>query len=698
MSADSVLRRAYEHIDARRWEKAAGVCDAVLRRHPNHAEALGLRGAVASQQGDDAAAVKWLDRAIELLPQRWDLHHNAGVAHRRLGQLDEAVLRLRTAVALKPDSAEASHSLAAALADQGLTSEAIAVYERALELADRSGARTALADLLLASGRVDDAAAHYEHALVVDDTVAAAWYGLGGIKLTAKAYRAAAACFNRCAALKPDMFDAWFGLGCAQLARNHHLAAAEAFRQCVRLNPASVEAHHNLGQCLFNLGDVDGAIESFRRCVAQCERRSERDDAMELPLQSIAVVIPGSPSATHKAVLEARAAWGATQRATPLASAAVAVRDRLRIGYVSAFFGHENWMKPVWGLLNQHDRTRFAIHLFSDGAFANAQRVEAAQRSSYRPCDDDVVRDISGLDNDSAAARIAADGIDVLVDLNGYSRMDRLPVFARRPAGLIVAWFNQFATTGVPWFDYLIGDAHVIRPEEEPFYSETVLRVPGSYLTFSVDYPVPDVQPPPCLVRGFVTFGSFCSQYKITPDVLAAWSEILARVPSSRLFLKNAALGVAEHRSFLLDKLAAHGVSHDRVELHGPDSHFEFLRAYGEIDIALDTFPYNGGTTTTEAIWQGVPVVTFDGDRWASRTSASLLREAELGAWVARDPEGYVRLACQWAARDKLAELEALRAGMRNRARGSSACDTRSFARAMEDLYRQIYERKRQAG
>ena len=603
-----------------------------------------------------------------------------------------------------PDPAEADRHLGAALAEQGLADEAITAYERAVEFApDHAPTRLALADLLRARGRVDEAAAQYELALASDDTIVAAWYGLADIKLTARAYGPAAACFERCVRLNADMPNAWFGLGCAQLARNRHLAAAEAFRHCVALDPTDVEAHHNLGQSLFNLGDVDGAIASFRRAIAQAEGRADRARLVDLPLQSIAVVIPGSPGATHEAVRDARAAWGATQlaatqHAAPLPPVARTVRDRLRIGYVSAFFGHDNWMKPVWGLLNQHDRAEFAIHLFADGTLPTAPPADGAAPGhvmAYHPGDDDVVSDISRLNNDAAAARIAESRIDVLVDLNGYSRMARLPVFARRPAPVIVAWFNQFATTGVPWFDYLIGDAHVIRPDEEPFYTEKVLRVAGSYLTFSVDYPVPDVEPPPCVERGFVTFGSLCSQYKFTADVLAAWSEILGRAPASRLIIKNAALGVAEHRELVLDKLAANGVPRDRVELRGPGEHFEFLKAYGEIDIALDTFPYNGGTTTTEAIWQGVPVVTFDGDRWASRTSASLLREAGLGDWVAGDRNGYVRLAVNWAtATDAPARLAALRSAMRDQVRRSSACDTRSFARAMEDLYRRMWENR----
>jgi predicted O-linked N-acetylglucosamine transferase (SPINDLY family) len=345
-------------------------------------------------------------------------------------------------------------------------------------------------------------------------------------------------------------------------------------------------------------------------------------------------------------------------------------------------------MKPVWGLLNHHDRERFEVHLFSDAA---ESRIEHGRRPDPR----DRFHDTTALSNQDVAGLIREVGIDILVDLNGYSAPARLPLFALRPAPVMVAWFNMYATTGMDCFDYLVGDEHVIPEDEEAFYTERIVRVPGCYLTFEVAYPVPDVAPPPCLARGSITFGCLASQHKINADVLATWAEILDRCPDSRLLLKNARLGSAANREFVLARLADCGLPQARVQLDGPADHFRFLEAYAEVDVALDTFPYNGGTTTTEALWQGVPVLTFPGDRWASRQSASLLRSAGLGEFVARDRSDYIDQAVALAGSPGTpAMLAKLRRTMRSQLRQAPVCDTEAFARSMEQEYLRMWREK----
>jgi predicted O-linked N-acetylglucosamine transferase (SPINDLY family) len=209
--------------------------------------------------------------------------------------------------------------------------------------------------------------------------------------------------------------------------------------------------------------------------------------------------------------------------------------------------------------------------------------------------------------------------------------------------------------------------------------------VAGSYLTFAVDYPVPPVAEPPCIARGSITFGSLASQYKITPEVIAAWSRILAQCRGATLLLRNTALGSAANREFTAALFAQHGIPAERLRMEGAADHYEFLRTYDQIDIALDPFPYNGGTTTTEAIWQGVPVIAFRGDRWAARTSASILRAGDLGEFVAANVGDYIALAVRVAAAPEA--LDGLRRAMRARLLASPLCDTRAFARNMERLY-----------
>jgi protein O-GlcNAc transferase len=691
----------HREMESHNFDAARTLCQRLLRGDAKNGDALTLAGLLEAQRGDDAKAVEWFDKAIKQLPRRWDLYHNVGMILRRMGRLENAVLRLRKAVLLNPEAGEAHLQLGLVLGEQGDYGSSIAVLKRAVDCLPENGlARLSLAEALHNHGRVEAAAAQYERAISLDEDLPTAWFGQGHIQLAAGQHAQAAESFARCVALDDAMVRGWFGWGCAELGRNDNVAAARAFRRCVELEPDYAEAHQNLGQALFKLGELDEAMEHFTRVIAIVGDDASRRRLLELARRSIAVAIPGWSRASHAEVRDARAAWGEMQHVRP-----VSVRNqtspgdgRLRIGYISAFFGRDNWMKPVWGLVNQHDRTRFHVHLFHDGEFYGAPNADGGRPTpptAYRPHEDDVVCDLTGLDNDAAAELIAGQNIDVLVDLNGYSKMDRLAVFARRPAPVIAAWFNQFATTGVPWFGFLIGDRHVIRDAELPFYTERVLHVDGSYLTFAVDYPVPEVQLPPCVRRGYVTFGCLASQYKITDEVLAAWGEILRRAPTARLLLKNADSGIGAHQDFFRDKLAALGIAADRVSFGGPAKHFEFLDAYREVDIALDTFPYNGGTTTTEALWQGVPVVAFDGDRWASRTSATLLREAGLGEWVATDLAGYVDRAVQWATDPEAAgKLAGIRSAMRERLRAAKVCDTVTFARSMEGLFEQMWRQR----
>lgn len=477
----------------------------------------------------------------------------------------------------------------------------------------------------------------------------------------------------------PDGPRAWYSAGSAEYSRRDYAGAASCFRAALERCPNWLQAHHDLGRALFNLGEVEQALDQFRIAAAA------EDPAV--PEAAIAQIIPGNPAEDNQSILDARRRWAErhlalSHRAEDFSRQAKTVGDRpLRVGYVSSFFHKRNWMKPVWGLINHHDRRRFKIHLFSDAPQSSIEH-------GYVAHSEDVFHDTTGLSNDELAQKIKGQGIDLLVDLNGYSTMSRLPLFRMRPARLVVGWFNMYATTGIASYDYLIGDDIVIPHAEEKFYCEKIVRVPGSYLTFEVTYPVPPVVDPPSISKGTVTFGSLAPQYKITGEVIRTWSRILEQVPHSSLILRNRGLVAEGVRQFVHGLFERQGISRERVRLEGPAYHYEFLETYSRIDVALDTFPYSGGATTMEAIWQGVPVVTFWGDRWASRTSASILEAASLSILVGRGPEDYVSLAVDWATSpDRLVKL---RRTLRSHLLDSSVCDTRTFSRNMERIYTEM--------
>jgi protein O-GlcNAc transferase len=709
---DNLIEKALDHHRAGRLAEARGLYLSILKTTPDHREALYLLALIAHQTGQPAQAVELMRRLLAIAPSQAKHYSVLGIALMVLGKADEAEASLLRAVALD-DSAESYSNLGLLRGVRGRLDEAIAAYQQALARApgdaaahynlgnayrakkemepaaecylravdidsEHAHALAALGQILRALARTKDAVPFLKRAIILLPDDAGLHCDLGDALQTLRQLPEAAVAYRRSLQLNPALSRAWYSFGCVESAEKEYLRAITCFRRALEIQPDWPEAQHNLGQVLFKLGQIDEALDLFRQAA------SRGDPA--LPQAAIAVIIPGSPSSDNQAIFDARRTWAESQlptRRTPEYSARqVKTGDRpLRIGYVSSFFQDHNWMKPVWGLINQHDRHRFEVHLFSDAPASGIQY-------GYRRQPQDQFYDTTGVSNEELSQWIERAQIDLLVDLNGYSTLQRLPLFTLRPAPVIVGWFNMYATTGISSYDYLIGDDFVIPPEEERFYCEKIVRVPGTYLTFDVTYPVPAVADPPCLNDGAITFGCLASQYKITNDVIGAWSSILRQVPNSSLILKNAALASSGARQFLHGLFERHHVSRTRVRLFGPSVHYQFLETYGEIDIALDTFPYNGGTTTTEAIWQGVPLVTFLGDRWVSRTSASILQAACLGELVGQGIDDYMSLAIKLAnSPDRLLDL---RRNMRSRLRGSAVCDTETFARNMERLYTQM--------
>ncbi|MBM3621048.1 MAG: hypothetical protein FJX20_10180 [Alphaproteobacteria bacterium] len=494
----------------------------------------------------------------------------------------------------------------------------------------------------------------------------------------------AVALYRAVLAAEPRSAEGWYGLGTAVQSLGAQGEAAQALARAIACGADAAPVRLASGRAHFALGEVEAAIDQFARI------EDAHDESLRvMALMNKAVSIPGDPRADNAAVLRSRRTW-ARSEATRVGTAPVAPRrrraagDKLKIGYVSSFFGAANWMKPVYGVINRHDRAGFELHLFADGGLPSPE-------VGYRDHDTDIVHRIRNASTADLADYIRRAGVDVLVDLNGYSVPGRLGLYLRRPAPAIVGWFNMFATSGMPGYGHIVGDGQVIPGREERHYSEHVWRVPGSYLAFEVAYPVPDVAPPPCLAHGHITFGCLGSQYKITDGVIAVWAAILGRAPTSRLYLRNGVLSDASSREAVLARFVKAGIDRRRIDLEGRIAHFDFLASYSRVDIALDTFPYNGGTTTTEALWQGVPVLAFDGDRWASRTSKSLIVAAGMGEWCLPDEASYVERAVALAADPATpAMLAAMRANMRARLAVSPVCDCERLCRALEDIYRRV--------
>ncbi len=459
--------------------------------------------------------------------------------------------------------------------------------------------------------------------------------------------------------------------------------AIETYRQSLDLKPKNPKTLHNLARVLYRLGRTDEAADHLKQCT-------EQSDLID-PWLSLATIIPGCGQSDQQEIFDMRKEFAARLAEQETAVKTIrrpwpgrSIKKRLRVGYLSEFFHCGNYMKPVWGLINNHNRYAFEIHLFSDSPIGSAW-------PGYHNHAGDRIHEVAKLDNLALGALIQSQAIDILVDLNAYSTPRRLALFLGHPAPVTVAWFNMYATSGLAGYDYIIGDPWVVRSDEAKYYTEKILTLPVSYLTFAVSYEVPEIVDPPCIQAGELTFGSLITQYKITPQVLDAWAEILKKTQHTRLFLANKALKSKWNCQYLMDQFRQRGVEAERVTLSGPRNHHGFLQYYDQMDIALDTFPYNGGTTTMEALWQGVPVLTHDGDRWASRTSYSLLASSPVGDYVATDCQDMIDHAVALAENPQTPiRLRELRRHMRERLSYGQVCNTRALSKHMEALYKKV--------
>jgi len=697
-------------------DAAASCYAAVLRDSPDDYDALYLLGIIAYQQESNSRAIELLGRAVASDPLQSAARNALGLALRRNGRDHDAVVQFREAVGCNPSSAAAHHNLGLTLAAMGDFHGAVESYCAAIELApghknalyqlalalvhlDRGqeaseslrrvlgidpafgDAYLELAELLRAQGNPREAIAVLKQVIASCGQDAEFLAGAGTAFADMRQWKTSADAFGKALALDQNHLSSLTGLGAVEVDNSQEARALPRFERALARNPDCAEAHFHRARALCGLGQIEDAIDAFTRSA---------ELGLAAGRNNVASIIPGDPRASNRDVLDNRREWAKRFARGSAVQGGFSTRPRgaggkLRLGYVSRSFHHPNWMKPVWALLNRHDRRQFTVHLFSDSPRSSVDY-------GFAPQPGDQFHDTASLSAAELAALVSRMEIDLLVDLNSYGAMGRLPLYALKPAPLIIGWFNSYATTGIEQFDCLVGDDQVIPPDEEQFYVERIVRVPGSYLSFEVNYPVPDVAAPPCLRRGHLTFGSMCSLYKLTNEVASSWARILRECPTAHLFLKNAGLASAANREWLAAKFAACGVAPSRLRLEGPSAHFDFLAKYAEIDIALDTFPYNGGTTTTEAIWQGIPVITFRGDRWVSRTSASLLVNGGLGEFVADDHEGYVRRAVEFGNNPATpSRLEHLRRDMRLRLAASPVCDVAAFTRNMERIYRDLW-------
>jgi protein O-GlcNAc transferase len=471
-------------------------------------------------------------------------------------------------------------------------------------------------------------------------------------------------------------------LGNALTAHGELEKAVTAFRRALALMPNLVEAHGNLGNALRDQGKLDEAVAAYRQALAL--RPDYADAEMNLAFTQL-----HRPSVGLADILAASRRWNDAHAARfqerwPV-HARPAQPDRLpRIGFVSADFRAHAVGFLVIPAIEGLARAGFHLTCYSNSVATDALTARFVKAAS-------VWRPAAALSDDALAEQIRADGIDILIDLSGLSAGHRLLAFARKPAPIQVAsWVGFPSTSGLAAMDYFLADRHQVPVGAEALYSEAVVRLPDSYIAFEPPIDAPPVGDPPALSQPGVTFGSFNNLKKITPEVVAAWSTILQRLPTSRLLLKTQALNCTATRRHYAALFAGNGIADDRLSFVGATPTAQHMGWMLRADIALDSFPYAGGRTTLEALWMGLPVITLPRETFASRHSLSYLSSIGLSELAAADVERYVELAVDLA--NDVGRLAAMRSGLRARILASPLCDvdrfTGNLAAALTTMWR----------
>ena len=600
---------------------------------------------VTPPRGNAAAGVTIRNMPQVTIEQAMQLasRHYAGGNLRAAGEICRSILDVL------PDHAPATHLL-------GL-------------IAHQKGDQAAAVELLYRSIRLDPASSEY-------------YSNCGGVLRMLGRFDEALACLQQAVALDPDNASALNNLAIELSSRGQHDQAIDAWRRAIALEPRDCRYHQGLGCALTEVGLLDEAIASLQHAI-------ELDADFVPAYSSLLLAFNYHPRSTPAFLLEQHRRF-ARRFAEPLTAAAAACGNNpdpdrtLRIGYVSGDFRRHSVMYFLEPILRHHDRSAFDVFCYSTCAWADQVTDRLRQCASQ-------FRDIAALDDEAAAALVRSDAIDILVDLSGHMSGGRLLVFARKPAPVQVSYLGYPSTTAMSAIDYRITDAAADPPGmTDAYFSERLLRLPQTFLCYGPPSDAPDVAPPPFEIDDRVTFGSFNMLAKLTPQTIAAWARILAAVSGSRLLLKCGPLGSAPTATRITAAFAGHGIAADRLILMGHiDSHSEHLAAYGRIDIALDSFPYNGATTTCEAMWMGVPVVALAGETHHARVGVSLLTAVGLPELIAHDIDDYVRLAVE-LAQDR-GRLTRLRREMRPRMAQSALTDGGRFSGSLEAVYRRIW-------
>ena len=718
------LQAAVKHLQAGQLQQAEHIFRKVLVVDPNNATVNHLLGVISHQVGQNDEATHLIRKAIRCKPDYVEAHSDLGIVLQELGRPEEAAVSYRKAITIKPDFAEAHSNLGNALIEQGRLEEAAVSYRKAITVKpDYAQAHSNLGVALKEQGRLEEAAVSCRKAITIKPNYAGAHSNLGVVlKEQGRLEEAAVSC-RKAISIKPDYAEAHNNLGNALKEQGRLEEAAVSYRKAITIKPDFAEAHSHLGVVFQGQGRLEEAVASYRKAITIKPNYAEAHSNLGVALKeqgrleeaavsyrkaitikpgyakahsNLLFLLNSFPNISRKDIYNESLEWDQQHAKTLLKKEPVYANKKekerkLKIGYVSSDFRTHSVSYFFEPLLKAHNKENVEVYCYSNVMTPDkvTERLKAEADHWFS---------IVGKNDEYVAEQIKRDGIDILVDLAGHTSDNRLLVFAYKPAPIQATWLGYPNTTGMSAIDYRFTD-EVADPigEADNLHSEALIRLESGFLCYSGDESAPEISALPCLERGHITFGSFNNLTKTTPEVVKLWSDIMRAAPNTHLLLKNKQLEDEGVRTKCLEMFEKEGISDDRIELYGmllkKRDHLGF---YSKIDIGLDPFPYNGTTTTYEALWMGIPVITLEGDRHAARVGTSIMTHLNLPQFIADTKENYTKKAVELAGDRK--RLEVYRKELRSILKSSKSCDEHHFAKKIETAFREMWSTWCQSG
>lgn len=666
-------------------ERAATIYREILATHPHHPIANHNLGVLLATGGKPNEALPFFKAAVAAYPknsQFWISHINtllsanlprearAALEQAKHSELpEEAYLTLNARI-------RQSEGPAPEKIQELLQSYSAAQYEQATQLAkkliqqfpDHPLGWKALGAISKQTGQLDAALTYMVRSVEVAPEDFEAHNNLGTTLRELRRIDEAENQFRHAIKINPAFPEAHSNLGIT-LAEQGKLSQAEnCYREAIRLKPDYPEAYNNLGNALKGLNQLGHAQACYRKAISLKPDYTEAHSNLLFCLNYLESYSP-------EAALNEAQRYGeiVSARSIPKFTSWLAPKSpqKLRLGFVSGDFNNHPVGYFIEGLIKYLDRSQFELIAFPTAAKTD----ELTDR--IKPQFKDWIS-IYGMNNLNAATVIQQCGIQILVDLSGHTAHNRLPVFAYKPAPIQVSWLGYFATTGLPEMDFFLGDPYMSPPNEKHHFSEQIWNLPETWLCLSPPSVQISTAALPALENIHITFGSFGNLSKMGSEVVMLWAEILRKIPNSKLFLKARQLGDQRVISDVQRQFTEQGIHSSRLILEGPSPRSEYLAAYNQVDVVLDTFPYPGGTTSTEALWMGVPVLTLKGNRFLSHLGESIAHNAEHSDWIAENKNDYINKAVVFTS--DLEALAALRQTLREQVLETPLSDTQRFA------------------